>query len=126
MNIETTKEATNVELSNRNQSKRPPRDDPFGQRYLRDEDAVFDYNAWDDVDWSEDREIEIQQTLQSHLASRVSEEEVQELLKTPEQSWDAFYETHSNKFFMDRKWLTREFPELFQKVEIRMIRFYSF
>ncbi|KAL3109100.1 hypothetical protein niasHT_012662 [Heterodera trifolii] len=49
------------------------RNDPFGQRYLRDECAVFDYNAWDDVDWPEEKEAEINQTIQAQMADAVPE-----------------------------------------------------
>uniref|UniRef100_A0A914HWZ8 Large ribosomal subunit protein mL44 n=1 Tax=Globodera rostochiensis TaxID=31243 RepID=A0A914HWZ8_GLORO len=97
------------------ENSRPLRDDPFGQRYLRDECAVFDYNAWDDVDWPEEREAEIQRTIQAQLVDAVPESVSLGLLQNPKERWESFFETHSNKFFMDRKWLTREFPELFSR-----------
>jgi tRNAThr (cytosine32-N3)-methyltransferase len=95
--------------------KRPQRNDPFGQRYLRDEEAVFDFNAWDNVDWPEEKDQEIREILTSQKACPVPEDEAFEIMHSPGKQWEDFYRTHDNKFFMDRKWLTREFPELFSQ-----------
>lgn len=103
-------------MADANFGKKQPRDDPFGQRYLRDEGAVFEYNAWDDVDWSEEKEAEIQQTIKAQMASPVPENVALDLLENPRERWEAFFEKHNNKFFMDRKWLAREFPELYETV----------
>jgi tRNAThr (cytosine32-N3)-methyltransferase len=99
-------------------SSTPPtstrRSDPFGQRFLRDEATVFDHNAWDNVEWPEEKEEEIGRILNSQGGCPVPPEDAFELLDTPATQWEAFYQTHNNKFFMDRKWIAREFPELFQ------------
>ncbi|KAL3088661.1 hypothetical protein niasHT_023279 [Heterodera trifolii] len=101
------------EVSKIEKRQQTMRNDPFGQCYLRDECAVFDYNAWDDVDWTEEKEAEIHQTIQAQLADAVPESVSLSLLENPKDRWEAFFETHNNKFFMDRKWLSREFSELF-------------
>ncbi|KAL3106171.1 hypothetical protein niasHT_016858 [Heterodera trifolii] len=101
------------EVSKIEKRQQTMRNDPFGQRYLRDECAVFDYNAWDDVDWPEEKEAEIHQTIQAQMADAVPESVSLSLLENPKDRWEAFFETHNNKFFMDRKWLSREFSELF-------------
>ncbi|CAD5210478.1 unnamed protein product [Bursaphelenchus okinawaensis] len=93
---------------------RPPREDPFGQRFLRDEETVFDYNAWDGVDFPEEKLAEVEKTLETQKEAAVDQELADELRKDAHGKWDSFYETHSDKFFKDRKWLTREFPEVFQ------------
>lgn len=90
--------------------------DKFGQRYLRDESVVFEYNAWDDVEWPKEKEKEIQEKLRHQRTYPTQEDIASELLKKPEQQWDIFYQAHKNKFFMDRKWLNHEFPELFESV----------
>lgn len=91
------------------------RENPFGQRSLCDMEKVFDYNAWDNVDWPEGTEEEIFKTLQLQKETSVTSAVATDLLKTPEKCWEAFYQKHSNRFFMDRKWLIREFSELFDQ-----------
>ncbi|KAL3106906.1 hypothetical protein niasHT_010821 [Heterodera trifolii] len=61
------------EVSKIEKRQQTMRNDPFGQRYLRDECAVFDYNAWDDVNWPEEKKAEIHQTIQAQLADAVPE-----------------------------------------------------
>ncbi|KAH7702457.1 Methyltransferase-like protein [Aphelenchoides avenae] len=88
--------------------------DQFGQRYLRDEDAVFEFNAWDDVEWPEEKEQEALETIERQKAKPVPDEEVPMLIHEADAKWEEFYSTHTNRFFMDRKWIAREFPELLE------------
>ena len=34
------------------------------------------------------------------------------MLSEPARQWDDFYSQHKEKFFMNRNWLLKEFPEL--------------
>lgn len=88
--------------------------DQFGQRYLRDEEAVFEFNAWDDVEWPEEKEQEALETIERQRAKPVPDEEVPTLIHEADAKWEEFYSTHTNRFFMDRKWIAREFPELLE------------
>ncbi|PAV62915.1 hypothetical protein WR25_26751 [Diploscapter pachys] len=50
--------------------------------------------------------------VKSQKENKLGEEKAAELLGQPERQWDAFYRTQSNKFFKDRQWIIKEFPEL--------------
>ncbi|KAK0423225.1 hypothetical protein QR680_008035 [Steinernema hermaphroditum] len=82
----------------------------FGTRYLVDKEKMYDFNAWDNVEWSEE-----------HIEGAVAKVEEQrrhpvpnaeELLRCPADQWDKFYNKNERNFFMDRHWLLKEFPEL--------------
>uniref|UniRef100_A0A915P8C5 SAM-dependent MTase RsmB/NOP-type domain-containing protein n=1 Tax=Meloidogyne floridensis TaxID=298350 RepID=A0A915P8C5_9BILA len=87
----------------------------FGQRFLNDETRVFEYNAWDDVDWPDEKEKEIKNTIELQQSHPVDDKIVADLLDTPNKQWETFYLSHGNKFFMNRKWVIREFSELFSE-----------
>ncbi|KAL7074666.1 hypothetical protein ACQ4LE_005970 [Meloidogyne hapla] len=87
----------------------------FGQRFLNDETRVFEYNAWDDVDWPIEKEEEIQKTIELQQSHPVDDKIVANLLETPNEQWESFYLSHGSKFFMNRKWVMREFSELFSE-----------
>lgn len=106
-------------------SARPPREDPFGQRFLKDEETVFDYNAWDGVDFPEEKLKELEETLQKQKEHALDTDSASELRISAQNKWDDFYGTHQTMFFKDRKWLTREFPELFKPVE-EGVRIFSY
>jgi len=89
---------------------------PFGQRYLKDKEAVFEHNAWDNVEWPEEKQEEVLQTIEMQKSAPVDELEAMNLTEKPDVKWDSFYRSHNNKFFMDRKWLLREFPEMFNRL----------
>lgn len=96
----------------------------FGQRYLNDETSVFNNNAWDNVDWPEEKEAEALETIERQKLTPVSSENIDKLRTAAGKYWEAFYNNHNNKFFMDRKWVAREFPEIFQKIsEVNMENF---
>ncbi|KAH9249791.1 hypothetical protein BASA81_012469 [Batrachochytrium salamandrivorans] len=78
-------------------------------RTLDDDDKVFDHNAWDNVEWSEEQESEAQVIIQNQLEGQLSFDE-----QAPS-FWDEFYTKNTNRFFKDRHWLRLEFPELFQQ-----------
>jgi len=96
-------------------NKRPIREDPFGQRYLNDAEDVFKHNAWDEVEFSDEKIEEINEILGRQRLSAVEDEKCTEIVESTDKSWDEFYGRHSNKFFMDRKWLIREFSEVFKE-----------
>lgn len=82
----------------------------FGKRYLKIENNVFEHNAWDNVDWSPEKEIEAQAIIKHQKSSSVlNQQEIEELA---DQKWIDFYKLHSNRFFKDRNWIIREFHEL--------------
>src|SRR4051812_22508150 len=105
-------------MSETDKLARPPREDPFGQRYLRDESTVFEYNAWDNVEWPEEQEILVQQKIEKQKSEAIDEAKAESLIVQPANQWESFYTTHENNFFKDRMWLTREFPELFEVIEV--------
>nr|CDJ87424.1 Methyltransferase type 12 domain containing protein [Haemonchus contortus] len=89
-----------------------PKCNPFGTRYLTDETRVWDYNAWDNVEWSDEMRKDAARIVEAQKQEAVDGSKAKELISTPEKQWDAFYSQHSNNFFKDRRWLLKEFPEL--------------
>ncbi|KAK6042261.1 methyltransferase domain protein [Cooperia oncophora] len=92
-----------------------PKCNPFGTRYLTDESRVWEHNAWDNVDWSEEMKNNAHRVIEIQKQQAVDSSTAEELIGKPEKQWDAFYSQHSNNFFKDRRWLLKEFPELDMK-----------
>ncbi|PIO55702.1 hypothetical protein TELCIR_22910, partial [Teladorsagia circumcincta] len=92
-----------------------PRCNPFGTRYLTDESRVWEHNAWDNVDWSEEMKKDAHRVIETQKQQAVDASKAEELIGNPEKQWDAFYSQHNNNFFKDRRWLLKEFPELDMK-----------
>lgn len=89
-----------------------PKCNPFGTRYLTDEARVWEHNAWDNVEWSEEMEKTARAVVEVQKMQAVDDSKAQQLLEEPAKQWDAFYSQHSNNFFKDRRWLLKEFREL--------------
>uniref|UniRef100_A0A7E4V9R8 tRNA N(3)-methylcytidine methyltransferase n=1 Tax=Panagrellus redivivus TaxID=6233 RepID=A0A7E4V9R8_PANRE len=89
-------------------------DGEFGTRFLAEDNEVFSHNAWDNVDFPPEEAAVVEAKLQAQKAAAVEPDRAAELIRDPAAKWDDFYSTHENKFFMDRKWLAREAPELFE------------
>ncbi|KAK5090506.1 hypothetical protein LTR05_000679 [Lithohypha guttulata] len=90
------------------------RTDPFqfGQRYLNDQEDVFEYNAWDHVDPDEEHLKFTEEQYAKQRAAPVSDFDRERFNTQPEKWWDLFYKQKSTTFFKDRKWLVQEFPVL--------------
>ncbi|KAK6732416.1 hypothetical protein RB195_016663 [Necator americanus] len=89
-----------------------PKCNPFGTRYLTDEDRVWEHNAWDNVNWSEEMEEHARKVVEIQKTQAIDYSKAKELVNEPAKQWDAFYSQHNNNFFKDRNWLLKEFPEL--------------
>ncbi|KAK6018716.1 methyltransferase domain protein [Ostertagia ostertagi] len=87
----------------------------FIAMYLTDESRVWEHNAWDNVDWSEEMKKDAHRVIETQKQQAVDISKAEELIGNPEKQWDAFYSQHSNNFFKDRRWLLKEFPELDMK-----------
>ncbi|XP_053309375.1 tRNA N(3)-methylcytidine methyltransferase METTL2A [Spea bombifrons] len=90
------------------EGKRPQ----FGNRHLNDPSRVFQHNAWDNVQWSEEQEWTARTRVQENSSQLVPPEKQEEYENQASSFWDGFYTVHENKFFKDRHWLFTEFPEL--------------
>lgn len=90
------------------------RTDPFqfGQRYLKEEDDVFEFNAWDHVTPDDEYYEYCEAQYAKQKASPVSDFDKTRIHSQPEKWWDLFYKQKNNTFFKDRKWLFQEFPIL--------------
>ncbi|CAL8074121.1 unnamed protein product [Orchesella dallaii] len=81
-------------------------------RNLTDTTAVFQCNAWDDVEWDEDMKKQAMEVVCAHSKTTMNDERKEVLENEAYKFWDDFYGNHKNKFFRDRNWLYSEFPEL--------------
>ncbi|XP_068118088.1 tRNA N(3)-methylcytidine methyltransferase METTL2-like isoform X2 [Hyperolius riggenbachi] len=90
------------------EEKRPQ----FGNRYLKDPSQVFQHNAWDNVQWSEEQEATARKKVLENSIQPMPTEQQEEYENKASNFWDDFYTIHENRFFKDRQWLFTEFPEL--------------
>ncbi|XP_022916313.1 tRNA N(3)-methylcytidine methyltransferase Mettl2 isoform X2 [Onthophagus taurus] len=84
----------------------------FGNRFLINEEDVFQHNAWDNVEWDENQELEAKRKVELNGVIKLSKDDIAKHENEADKFWDSFYSVHSNRFFKDRHWLMTEFPEL--------------
>ncbi len=94
--------------ANSDVDKRPQ----FGTRYLKEDDDVYQYNAWDSVEWDAKQQEAAEHIISSQLKAKMSLEEFKKIDTHADEYWNDFYSIHNNKFYKDRHWLFTEFPEL--------------
>nr|ODN93639.1 S-adenosylmethionine-dependent methyltransferase [Cryptococcus depauperatus CBS 7855] len=90
----------------------PPVGSTFGARLLKDDDDVFDHNAWDHAVLPKGFRERAEQVMELHRSNPVAEDVRDKYNDQPANYWDKFYSTHEDGFFKDRGWLRLEFPEL--------------
>ncbi|XP_029014193.1 tRNA N(3)-methylcytidine methyltransferase METTL2 [Betta splendens] len=98
---------TSLSESPTGEVKRPQ----FGTRFLSDPRQVFQHNAWDNVEWSEEQERAAKEKV-SENSQPLPLEKQEEYDSRASDYWNDFYTVHENRFFKDRHWLFTEFPEL--------------
>ncbi|XP_051022482.1 tRNA N(3)-methylcytidine methyltransferase METTL8, mitochondrial [Acomys russatus] len=85
---------------------------PLGSRILTNPAKVFEHNMWDYMQWSKEEEDEARRKVEENSATRVPPEDQVKFESDASKYWGTFYQTHKNKFFKNRNWLLREFPEI--------------
>ncbi|EPE09414.1 actin-binding protein [Ophiostoma piceae UAMH 11346] len=90
------------------------RTDPFmfGQRFLTQEDNVFEYNAWDHVETDDAFKEYSEKQYELQRSAPVSDFDKSRFNSDPAKWWNLFYKNNTANFFKDRKWLQQEFPIL--------------
>ncbi|PIK41593.1 putative methyltransferase-like protein 2-A-like [Apostichopus japonicus] len=91
-----------------NETKRTP----FGTRYLNDPGKVFEHNAWDNMTWTEEQISDAQRKIAENSQTLIDDNKQEVYENDADKFWDEFYSKHQNRFFKDRHWLFKEFPEL--------------
>ena len=87
-------------------------------RILKKEEDLFNHNAWDDTEWTEEMLQDAEKrVLEQREASHLQEDEINQVESEVTNKWDEFYEAHGDKFFKDRRWIFSEFPEIMPKLE---------
>lgn len=86
----------------------------FGQRYLENDDDVFNHNAWDHVEWGEEQVKQAQEMISKQYENPVKDFDKSLYNANPAKFWDIFYRNNRENFFKDRKWLQIEFPSLYE------------
>ena len=100
-----------------------PQQRPYRGRHLDAlDERIWEYNTWDDIPWSSEQNQHAEDIIlqQRTSASSLGDFELREHFSQASLKWDQFYSHHSRWFFKDRKWLSLEFPEVFQS-ENRLI-----
>ncbi|EEB05483.2 actin binding methyltransferase [Schizosaccharomyces japonicus yFS275] len=87
----------------------------FGGRILKKEEQVFEQNAWDHVEWDEEHIEYAKQCIEKQKQNPVAE--VEKYMEQPASFWDKFYERNEGNFFMNRRWLAQEFPEIMEALK---------
>ncbi|KAM3863941.1 serine/threonine-protein kinase tousled-like 2 [Diretmus argenteus] len=100
-------EQKTVSDSSTGDEKRPQ----FGTRFLTDPRQVFQHNAWDNVEWTEEQEAAAKKKVLENSQPLPPEQQEEHDIRAHEY-WNDFYTIHENRFFKDRHWLFTEFPEL--------------
>lgn len=88
----------------------------FGQRYLTNEDEVWNHNAWDHVEWGDKEKHDALEKLEEQKNFPVPEFEKEQYMANPGRFWDLFYRNNKDNFFKDRGWLRIEFPVLYEAI----------
>ncbi|CAK9438546.1 uncharacterized protein LODBEIA_P27700 [Lodderomyces beijingensis] len=86
----------------------------FGQRFLQNENDVFNHNAWDNVEWGEEQINQAKEMIAKQYEEPVRDYEKSLFNANPAKYWDIFYKQNKENFFKDRNWLKIEFPLLFE------------
>ncbi|KAK6457880.1 S-adenosyl-L-methionine-dependent methyltransferase [Scheffersomyces xylosifermentans] len=86
----------------------------FGQRYLDNEEDVFNHNAWDHVEWGEEQISQAKELIAKQYDHPVKDFDKKLYNSNPAKYWDIFYRNNRENFFKDRKWLQIEFPSLYK------------
>nr|CAH8873050.1 unnamed protein product [Trichobilharzia regenti] len=85
----------------------------FGCRYLTVDSDVYEHNAWDIIQWTEEQENLAKERILLNSTERLPEDSQEKTEILAQEYWDKFYSHHKDKFFKDRKWMEKEFSELF-------------
>ena len=68
-------------------------------------------HSWQDLEWDKNRE-EAARLVVAQETEQLSSEEAARYETQSAQYWDDFYDKHNSKFFKQRNYLPREFPEV--------------
>ncbi|XP_032443498.1 tRNA N(3)-cytidine methyltransferase METTL2 [Xiphophorus hellerii] len=104
-------ENTEISLTLSNSSSEDSKRPQFGTRFLTDPRQVFQHNAWDNVEWTDEQEEAAKKKV-SENNQPLPLEKQEEYNSRASEYWNEFYTIHENRFFKDRHWLFTEFPEL--------------